>query len=267
MSGALQAVFQNQRSFVAAPGQQAYTTAGSYSWVAPSGVTKVSVVSVGGGGLSGFYACFCACPTITTRPGGGGGGLSYTNNISVTPGTSYAVVVGATNGASSFNSTVTANGGLSGSTTCDLAGGAGGTGTGGNGGQGGNGCLAPLHVAAGGGGAGGYSGQGGAGGGAGSAGGGGGLGGAGGGGAGGTVGNSGGGGGVGILGSGSNGAGATVFGYQGGGGSGGGGGALSQTGGAYGGGTGNSVTISPGAVRIIWPGCARSFPSTRTTNE
>jgi hypothetical protein len=22
-----------------------------------------------------------------------------------------------------------------------------------------------------------------------------------------------------------------------------------------------------GAVRIIWPGCARSFPSTRTTNE
>jgi hypothetical protein len=32
------------------------------------------------------------------------------------------------------------------------------------------------------------------------------------------------------------------------------------------------VTVYPacgavGAVRIIWPGCARSFPSTRTGNE
>ena len=33
-----------------APGQQAYTSAGSYSWVAPAGVTSVSVVAVGGGG-------------------------------------------------------------------------------------------------------------------------------------------------------------------------------------------------------------------------
>ncbi len=37
-------------SFGAPPGQQAYTTAGTYSWVAPSGVTSVSVVAVGGGG-------------------------------------------------------------------------------------------------------------------------------------------------------------------------------------------------------------------------
>ena len=49
MSGALQAVFQNQRSFGAPPGQQAYTTPGTYSWVAPTGVTKVSVVAIGGG--------------------------------------------------------------------------------------------------------------------------------------------------------------------------------------------------------------------------
>ena len=32
------------------PGQQAYTTAGTYSWVCPAGVTSVSVVAVGGGG-------------------------------------------------------------------------------------------------------------------------------------------------------------------------------------------------------------------------
>ena len=31
-------------------GQQAYTTAGTYSWVAPAGVTSVCVVCVGGGG-------------------------------------------------------------------------------------------------------------------------------------------------------------------------------------------------------------------------
>ena len=83
MSGALQAVFQNQRSFGAPPGQQAYTTPGTYSWVAPTGVTKVSVVAIGGGagGSSNSY-------------GGGGGGLGYKNNITVTPGSSYSVRVG-----------------------------------------------------------------------------------------------------------------------------------------------------------------------------
>ena len=69
MSGALQAAFQNQRSFTTTTlaGQQAFTTPGTYSWTAPAGVTSVSVVCVGGGGAGGtngivFY-------------GGGGGGL------------------------------------------------------------------------------------------------------------------------------------------------------------------------------------------------
>ena len=31
-------------------GQQAYTTAGTYTWIAPAGVTSVSVVAVGAGG-------------------------------------------------------------------------------------------------------------------------------------------------------------------------------------------------------------------------
>ena len=47
------------------------------------------------------------------------------------------------------------------------------------------------------------------------------------------------------------------------------------SGGQYGGGAGsgnNVINSTPsigaqGAVRIIWPGCARSFPSTRTANE
>ena len=50
-------------------GQQAYTTAGTYSWVAPAGVTSVSVVAVGGGG-NGYSGAY-------TGAGGGGGGLGY----------------------------------------------------------------------------------------------------------------------------------------------------------------------------------------------
>ena len=50
MSGALQAVFQNQRSFNPPPGQEAFITAGTFTWVAPTNVTSVSVVAVGGGG-------------------------------------------------------------------------------------------------------------------------------------------------------------------------------------------------------------------------
>ena len=59
----------------AAPGQQAYTTAGSYTWVAPAGVTSVSVVAVGagGGGGAGYWA-------------GGGGGGGQSNDSKSTPG-------------------------------------------------------------------------------------------------------------------------------------------------------------------------------------
>jgi hypothetical protein len=33
--------------------QQAFTTPGTYTWVAPAGITSVSVVCVGGGGGAG----------------------------------------------------------------------------------------------------------------------------------------------------------------------------------------------------------------------
>ena len=65
-------------------GQQEYTTAGTYTWVCPAGVTSVSVVCIGGGGTGGAY-------------GGSGGSLAYKNNITVSPGTSYTIIVGATN--------------------------------------------------------------------------------------------------------------------------------------------------------------------------
>ena len=72
-----------------APGSQSYTTAGTYTWVAPAGVTKVSVVTVGAGGNGR-----CGCTSSSQGGyGGGGGALAYKNNISVTPGNSYTVVV------------------------------------------------------------------------------------------------------------------------------------------------------------------------------
>ena len=257
-------------------GQADYTSPGTYSWTAPAGVTSVNVLAVGAGGYGG-------------GGGGGGGGLGWKNNISVTPGGSYTVVVGATStsqagGISYFVSTVTVSGGGGGKGTGGSSGGVGGTYTGDGGGNGGAG-SASNGWGGGGGGAGGYSGDGGAGGSssgndyAGNAGGGGG-----GGGGGGHSGSDssdsfrkgGGGGGVGINGEGSSGAGGVSHGQGGSAGSAGQNGNSSDAnyggaGGIYGGGgggtndtTGNfSRSPSGGAVRIIW-GPGRAFPSTNT---
>lgn len=253
-------------------GQQAYTTAGTYSWVAPTGVTSVSVVAVAGGGGGGY----------TT--GGGGGELRYKNNVAVTPGNSYTVVVGAAGtdnysnagtdgGNSTFNTTtvVATKGtkGFGGFPKANGVGGSGGTGDGGgNGGNGGN--TAGGAYYGGGGGAGGYAGNGGAGAsGCGTGNGGAGAGGGGGGGGAFYFGKAGGGG-VGILGQGANGAagpGGNVSSNGGGGGSGGTDGGYG--GGVYGGGGGGGSSdgnAGVGAVRIIWPGTTRSFPSTNTGN-
>lgn len=227
-------------------GQQAYTTAGTYSWTCPAGVTSVSVVCVGGGGGNAGGGASA-----------GGGGLGYKNNISVTPGSSYTVVVGAggntqydsplnNGGDSYFISTSIVRGG-GGKGYYGGGGYAGGTYTGDGGGNGGSGGYNA------GGGAGGYSGNGGNGS---SANGTPGTDGAGGGGGGAGF-NAGAGGGVGILGQGANGTGSTGSGNPGSGGS----GVLYGGGGASNGGS--------GAVRIIWAGgsgVTRAFPSTNTGN-
>ena len=242
---------------------QSYVAAGTYSWVAPAGVTSVSVVAVGGGGSGG-----------STQYGGGGGGLGYTNNYSVTPSNSYTVVVGVGGFVASMASTGVNGGDSYFVSTGTVKGGGGGgsgaagtyTGTGGGNGGAGGGTGAGYPNWGGGGGAGGYSGNGGAG--AvnatsnGSNGAGGGAGGGGGG------NGSAGGGGVGILGQGSSGnGGATGGSGQGGFGGSGGGNGCYNPGGAYGGGAGqagggNSGPGAVGAVRIMWPGTSRSFPST-----
>lgn len=266
--------------------QQSYTVAGTYSWICPTGITSVSVLCVGAGGGGGGGG------SSTYGAGGGGGSLAYANNITVVPGNTYTVVIGAAGTAGAAN-TSGGNGGASyfNSNTYLQAGGGGGGGggasyatagangtpsgtaltTGNNGGAGGAGNNSGAG-SGGGGGAAGYAGSGGNGSipsiatAANS--------GAGGGGGGGS--NGAGGGGVGLLGQGSNGAGGVTLGSAGSNGSGGvNGTALSGNtaggGGAYGGGGGGGqngsfagAAGSVGAVRIIWPGDARQFPSTNT---
>lgn len=64
---------------------QIFGTVGTTSWTAPAGVTSVRVLVVAGGGGGG----------MDMGGGGGGGGVIETNSVSVIPGNSYTVVVGA----------------------------------------------------------------------------------------------------------------------------------------------------------------------------
>jgi len=263
-------------------GQQAYTSAGTFTFTVPAGCTSISAVCVGGGGGGGGSE-----DPDEAGAGGGGGALAYSSSIAVTPGESLTVVVGAAGAAGnasgnggaggqsyiarSGTNLVAANGGGGGQHRGD--GGTGGTVATGTGGAGGNGGSANSNRdngnGGGGGGAGGYSGAGGAGASgatstiAGSAG----AGGGGGGGGSGTSNTARGGGGVGILGSGANG---TAGAIDGSGGGGSGGSAGTFAGGTYGaGGAGRSGANTNsaggagavGAVRIIW-GTGRSYPST-----
>jgi hypothetical protein len=269
---------------IVASGQIAYTSPGTYSFVAPAGVTSVSVVAVGSSGTQN---------NTNWSSGGAGGGLGWSNNISITPGQSYTVVVGnvgtatgaynsltVTHAGDSYfisTSTVRGGGGKNAAYPFNSGGEAplGGTYTGAGGGNGGNGGIYNSSYAGyqgGGGGAGGYTGPGGRGAtndsnrdyylnaesGSGGGGGGGGT----------TSGSGRGGGGVGILGQGSSGSGGNSNPTPGIGGSGGANGdaAYSSFGGTYGGGgSGGASQGTSGAVRIIW-GTNRAFPSTNTGN-
>ena len=264
-----------------ATGQQAYLTPGSYTWTCPANVTKVHAVCIGaGGGGTSSSGNFEA---------GGGGGLGWKNNIPVTPGQTYTVVVGdhgpQATGGSDGNDSYFIN-----ATTVKGGGGKGNNQGGGDfvGDGGGNGGTFTTY--GGGGGAGGYSADGNSesGGAAGK------------GAANGLTGGGAGGGGVGVMGEGASGTncggdcnntnyGATMEG--GGGGSGGAdgtdgtvatfsggytGGVFGGPGGDYGGGgggvapggygTGLSALGAPGAVRLIW-GDGRAFPSTNTADQ
>ena len=163
-------------SGAAGGGEEVFTTPGITSWTAPAGVTTVHVVAVGAGGRGGSAP---GSITYGYAGGGGGGGLAYRNNIQVTPGQSYTVVVGSGSGGSGGKDsafineqTVAGYGGQDGASRALNESGlkAGGTGGefnglgGGNGGRGGDSTGGQYHSPGGGGGAGGYTGAGGRGG-------------------------------------------------------------------------------------------------------
>jgi hypothetical protein len=81
-------------------GEAVFTIIGSTSWVVPANVTSIAAVVVGGGG--GGYG------NSSGGTGGGGADLRYGNNISVTPGETLTVVVGA--GGTAVTSAPTAGG-------------------------------------------------------------------------------------------------------------------------------------------------------------
>ena len=281
-------------------GGQQFTTAGTFTWTCPVGVTSISAVAIGGGGGGQSSGNYQGTPGFDGQ-GGGGGALAYKNYIPVVAGQDYKVVVGAggaaaqgvgnlnagqteaqrggdtTFGIDGVNILLHAEGGAGGVKRSGLSlrmGGRPMTGIGYSGGDGGQatGCSA-------GGGAGGYSGEGGEGGYANTAGTDGAGGGAGGGGAS-YYGGSGGGGGTGLNGEGTSGAAGSGI-NGGGGGSGGNTGSSGQTyggnngaggaGASPGGGGGGGYSNPGGAngagavggLRIIW-GSGRTFPSNAT---
>ena len=126
---------------ISAHGSALYSTPGTFSWVAPYGVTSVCVEGQGGGGGGG------GGDALTVGGGGGGGGGGEWSGrllVAVVPGTSYTVTVGAagTGGAGDTVGSGGANGSAGGGTSfgalMSLSGGAAGHGgnspTGGSGG-------------------------------------------------------------------------------------------------------------------------------------
>ena len=157
-------------------GQQAYTVAGTYTWVAPAGVTKISAVALGHGGVGGTAGCVyvpvpgpcCSCCGYSNTYGGGGGGggaIAWANNQTVVPANSYTVTVRAANAGAvntSFSTLAVAGGGLASSGSNYGTGGTVITGTGYSGGTGGSGSSTSASTswsgkAGGGGGAAGYA--------------------------------------------------------------------------------------------------------------
>ncbi len=125
------------QKYASTGGHTSFTSSGS--WTAPTGVTSVDYLVVGGGG-GGASA---------SGGGGGGAGAFRSGTLSVTPGTTYSITVGAggaggsnsvgANGSDSVFSSITSNGGGGGGTSTGSANGNASGGGGGNGGSAGAG--------------------------------------------------------------------------------------------------------------------------------
>ncbi|MBS1946123.1 MAG: T9SS type A sorting domain-containing protein [Bacteroidetes bacterium] len=123
-------------SFYAIANSQTYSSAGTYTYTVPAGVTSITIYCWGAGGGSGG----CVAGGKDQAGGGGGGGACTKNIFTVTPGQSLTIVVGAGGTAGSSAGT---NGGLGGTSSVTgigvsitAAGGSGGNGVTTNGGAG-----------------------------------------------------------------------------------------------------------------------------------
>ncbi len=74
-----------------------FTSPGSHNWLAPAGVTRVMIEAWGAGGGGGAGGIGGTAPSDFPGSGGGGGGAgAYSRGIiTVTPGLTYTVIVGA----------------------------------------------------------------------------------------------------------------------------------------------------------------------------
>lgn len=95
---------------------QTYTTAGAFNWTAPDihngQPYEIGVYEIGGGGSGAAYAVNANCCVS-----GGAAGYAKNFTMTVTPGASYPVVVGAGGAAVSFVSYGSADGNAGGSTS------------------------------------------------------------------------------------------------------------------------------------------------------
>ena len=102
-------------------GEQVYDTPGSYTWTVPAGVYSVSVVAIGGGGGGAAVNDsdgLRRLPEIGAA-GGGGGALGYRNDIAVTPGQTCTIGVGAGGSEVTGNDESLYQAGTGGATTFD----------------------------------------------------------------------------------------------------------------------------------------------------
>lgn len=82
-----------------------YTTPSTYQWTAPGGVTSVTVTIIGGGGggVNGTWSQSSCSGDAGVGGAGGAGGYIVNQVVTVTPGQTYNVVVGAGGAGGAYN--------------------------------------------------------------------------------------------------------------------------------------------------------------------
>lgn len=92
-------------------GTQLYTSAGSYTWTVPDGISKVLVTASAGGGGGAGDVDQGRGSIVYAGGNGGRGGNCYKYEVSVTAGEEISIIIGAGGGGTEHNSHATAGSG------------------------------------------------------------------------------------------------------------------------------------------------------------